>query len=32
MQNLRHGHYELGIDASPAKRLAAAFNEVARTI
>jgi hypothetical protein len=30
MQNLRRGHYELGIDAPPARRVAAAFGELAR--
>jgi transposase-like protein len=32
MQNLRRGHYELAVDASPATRVAAAFTELARTI
>jgi transposase-like protein len=32
MQNLRRGHYELALDASPALRVAAAFTELARTI
>jgi transposase-like protein len=32
MQNLRRGHYELAVDASPARRVAAAFTELARTI
>ena len=32
MQNLRRGHYELGTDAPPAKRVAAAFTELARAI
>jgi hypothetical protein len=32
MQNLRRGHYELGIDAPPALRVAAAFAELAHTI
>jgi transposase, IS6 family len=32
MQNLRRGHYELGIDAPPAKRVAAAFTELAWAI
>jgi len=32
MQNLRRGHYELGIDAAPAVRVAAAFTELARAI
>jgi hypothetical protein len=30
--NLRRGHYELGIDAPPASRVAAAFTELARAI
>jgi transposase-like protein len=32
MQNLRRGHDELGIDATPAGRVAAAFTELARAI
>jgi transposase, IS6 family len=32
MQNLRRGHYELGFDARPHRRVATAFNELARTI
>ncbi|WP_281419903.1 DDE-type integrase/transposase/recombinase [Paractinoplanes toevensis] len=32
MQNLRRGHYELGIDAPPAVRVATAFTELARAI
>ena len=32
VQNLRRGHYELGLDAPPATRLAAAFTELARAI
>ncbi|MGC9668511.1 IS6 family transposase [Planosporangium sp. 12N6] len=32
MQNLRRGHYELGIDAPPALRVATAFSGLARTI
>jgi hypothetical protein len=28
IQNLRHGHYELGLDAAPRHRLAAAFAEL----
>jgi hypothetical protein len=32
MQNLRRGHYELGIDAPSAKRVAVAFSELARAI
>ncbi|HEX5543449.1 MAG TPA: IS6 family transposase [Micromonospora sp.] len=31
-QNLRRGHYELGIDAPPALRVAAAFTELAHAI
>ena len=31
-QNLRRGHYERGVDASPALRVAAAFTELARAI
>jgi hypothetical protein len=30
MQNLRRGHYDLGIDAPPGKRVAAAFTELAQ--
>ena len=30
MQNLRRGHYELGLDAPPATRVAAAFTELAQ--
>jgi hypothetical protein len=30
MQNLRRGHYELGVDAPPATRVAAAFTELAQ--
>ncbi|GID94528.1 hypothetical protein Adi01nite_39400 [Amorphoplanes digitatis] len=32
MQNLRRGHYELGVDARPALRVAAAFTELAHAI
>jgi transposase-like protein len=32
MQNLRRGHYELGGDARPALRVAAAFTELAHAI
>jgi transposase-like protein len=32
MQNLRRGHYELGLDVPPALRVAAAFTELARAI
>ena len=32
VQNLRRGHYDLGLDTPPAKRLAAAFTELARAI
>ena len=32
MQNLRRGHYELGIDARAHRRVAAAFSELARVI
>jgi hypothetical protein len=32
MQNLRRGHYELAVDASPATRVAAAFTELAQAI
>jgi transposase, IS6 family len=32
MQNVRRGHYELGIDAGAGCRVAAAFTELARTI
>ena len=32
LQNLRRDHYELGVDASPALRVAAAFTELARAI
>jgi hypothetical protein len=32
MQNIRRGHYELGVDARPHRRVADAFTELARTI
>jgi IS6 family transposase len=32
MQNLRRGHYEIGLDVPPASRLAAAFAQLARAI
>src|SRR5664280_3742647 len=32
IQNLRRGHYELGVDARPGLTLAAAFDELAQTI
>jgi transposase, IS6 family len=32
MQNLRRGHYELGVDARPHRRVETAFTELARTI
>ena len=32
MQNLRRGHYELGIDARAHRRVAAAFSELARVV
>jgi transposase, IS6 family len=32
MQNLRRGHYELGVDALPGLRVAAAFDELTRAI
>lgn len=32
IQNLRRGHYELGVDARPGQRLAAAFDELALVI
>jgi transposase-like protein len=32
VQNLRRGHYELGVDARPALRVAAAFTELAQAI
>jgi transposase-like protein len=32
VQNLRRGHYELGVDTAPRHRLAAAFTELALAI
>jgi IS6 family transposase len=32
MQNIRRGHYELGVDARPHQRVAHGFNELASTI
>ena len=32
VQNLRRGHYELGLDASPGLRIQAAFTDLARAI
>jgi hypothetical protein len=32
LQNQRRGHYELGVDASPALRVAAAFTDLAQAI
>jgi hypothetical protein len=32
MQNIRRGHYELGVEALPRRRIAAAFTELARAI
>jgi hypothetical protein len=32
MQNIRRGHYELGVDARANRRIAHAFSELARTI
>jgi hypothetical protein len=32
MQNLRRGHYELAIDTTSARRVAAAFAELAKAI
>jgi hypothetical protein len=32
MQNLRRGHYELGLDAPPALRISDAFTELARAV
>ncbi len=32
MQNIRRGDYELGIDLRVIRRVAAAFNELAKTI
>jgi hypothetical protein len=32
MQNVRRGHFELGLDVLPALRVAAAFTELAQAI
>jgi hypothetical protein len=32
MQNVRRGHYELAVDATSARRVAAAFTELAQAI
>jgi transposase, IS6 family len=32
LQNLRRGHYELGVPVIPAQRIAAAFTQLARAI
>ncbi len=32
IQNLRRGHYELGLHAAPGLTIAAAFDELARTV
>jgi len=32
VQKLRRGHYELGVEAHPARRTAAAFTELSRAI
>jgi hypothetical protein len=32
MQNIRRGHYELGLDAPPALRIAAEFTELTQAI
>jgi hypothetical protein len=32
MQNIRRGHYDLGVETRPHRRVATAFNELARTI
>jgi transposase, IS6 family len=32
MQNIRRGHYELGVEARAHRRVAHAFTELARTI
>jgi transposase, IS6 family len=32
IQNLRRGHYKLGTETDPQLHLAAAFNEIGRTI
>jgi hypothetical protein len=31
-QNIRRGHYELGVDTPPRRRVADAFTELARTV
>lgn len=32
VQNVRRGHYELGVQAPPVKRISAVFTEIARAI
>jgi transposase, IS6 family len=32
VQNLRRGHFELGLDAVPGLQVAAAFSELARAV
>ena len=32
IQNIRRGHYELGVDARPALRVAAAFTQLAQAL
>ena len=32
MQNVRRGHYELGVDARVHRRVAGAFTELVRTV
>ena len=32
MQDIRRGHYELGVEANPQLRTAAAFDELSQTI
>ena len=32
MQNVRRGHYELGVEANPRRRVAAAITQLARAI
>jgi IS6 family transposase len=32
VQNIRRGHYDLGVDTDPRNRLPAAFTELARAI
>ena len=32
IQNMRRGHYELGVEAHPRRRVAAAFTELAQVI